>query len=332
MTNLNLRNNTTNSLVYSTEQNIDSRRGEVVTQETFTLEKINKSDEFLKIFVNNLAFINSELTSLEKSILLGVLNEVNWNNVLKIERSFKQELQATLKIGRTSIFKGIKGLIAKGVLTPINTDELKEALNVRNDCSYLMNPNIIGKGNLRDIHKIRQTVTMDFDFKEREFTKKIVRTTFRDDFPAFLANQENYKIDSMGVENAPLNRTTNVVVSETDDALTPTSKTTKIGSRKASATINDDLVVGTDEPNNNSTLFSEVNDDDDVSSEYIARKQQVIQDFMTSPTYPIREDAKAVYALAGVATGAFDPNANYKDLKEAALLEDLERIDNQNAN
>jgi hypothetical protein len=100
---------------------------------------------------------------------------MNYKNVITISTELRKLIEIKAGISRTTIFTAIKGLQEKEVLLSPNSDEAREEYNIYSKNSFVLNPNVIGKGSIKDLKKLRQTVVTDFDFDKLEATQEVVR-------------------------------------------------------------------------------------------------------------------------------------------------------------
>ncbi|EID5127979.1 hypothetical protein LB689_001877, partial [Campylobacter coli] len=73
---------------------------------------------------------------------------------------------------KSSVYRAIKELEDKNVIFKI-TKEQQEEYDIISPNSYIMNPQIIGKGSFKDLKKLRQTTIKEFDFEKLEMIQKV---------------------------------------------------------------------------------------------------------------------------------------------------------------
>ena len=170
--------------VYSLEQQrVNHETGEILEDNKIRVAKETKKENFIKLYVENLYFMSTELTSHEKTVMFFLLMSMGYKNVVTISSDLRKAIIETSKLSRMTIHRAIKGLKEKDLLmTP--TESIKELFKQDNDLSvfmsftkntYIINPNIIGKGKLEDLKKMRQVVTTEYDFEKLEATKEIIK-------------------------------------------------------------------------------------------------------------------------------------------------------------
>ncbi len=81
----------------------------------------------------------------------------------------------------------------KNVILKI-TKEQREEFGVLGAKSFIINPNIIGKGSFRDLKELRQTITRTFDFDKLEMKQETQVEAKYKGIDEILNNPENYNI------------------------------------------------------------------------------------------------------------------------------------------
>ncbi|MBZ7980329.1 hypothetical protein AVBRAN12640_07930 [Campylobacter sp. RM12640] len=179
--------------------NLDTN-GNVLNKEEIVVKHFVKRDEFIQFFVENINFINTELSNIERQILFATITRMNYGNVVTIYSGLRKEFMALTGLSKASVSRAIQGLIEKKVLLPLNTPELQEKYMVFNQDSFLVNPNIVGKGSFRELKRLRQMVITDFDFEKLEVKQEIIKETYYCDYQE-LINKNEYKVDSIVKSN-----------------------------------------------------------------------------------------------------------------------------------
>ena len=170
------------SVYNHTKETIDFMTGEIVSQEQLHISKETKKDNFIKIFIENLCFLASSLNNSEKTILFYIMANMNYQNVIHISSDLRKLIEKKASISRTTIFTALNGLKEKNVLIVPVDDKIKEEYNIYSKNSFILNPNVIGKGSFNDLKKLRQTVITNFDFDKLEATQEVIRQIKDDDF------------------------------------------------------------------------------------------------------------------------------------------------------
>ncbi|WP_162165543.1 hypothetical protein [Campylobacter fetus] len=194
----NLSENKLSRNVMSIEKSqVDMNTGEIVSKENVSIKRFVKQDDFIQFFVENIAFVNTQLDSSEKSVLFAVIAKMDYGNIITINASTRKTLIGRTGLSKATISRGINGLIDKKVLLFLNTKELKEKYQIYDDSSYLVNPNIVGKGSFRELKRLRQMVVTDFNFDKMEAKQEVIRETAYEDFEAIQQNKDDYQVKSL---------------------------------------------------------------------------------------------------------------------------------------
>ncbi|EFO4793580.1 hypothetical protein HQT34_001656 [Campylobacter coli] len=186
------------STVYGIEKtNIDYATGEIKEKDNILIKKVKKKDEFIKMMALNLQFIATELENSEKTILFLLMSNMNYKNIVNINSDLKSELIHKSKLHRNTVSKAINSLQEKKVILKLDTDELRQTYDVFSKNSFLINPNIIGKGSFRDLRNLRQTIIQNFNADRFEMTKEIVTEVEYNGLQEIKNNKEDYEIKAI---------------------------------------------------------------------------------------------------------------------------------------
>ncbi|WP_144600708.1 hypothetical protein [Campylobacter coli] len=285
---------TKKNLLNLRKEKIDYVTGEIIESENLKVQKFEKQDDFIQFFVENLDFVNTELDPSEKSVLFGVITKMDYGNIIAINSSIRKTIMGRTSLSKSTISRGINGLIDKKVLLPIDTDELKTKYKVYDNCSYLVNPNIVGKGSFRELKRLRRMVITDFDFKNFSATKEIISETEYLGFDEIKNNQEQYQVKEINQEHDETKKmkNTEIVIEEKNN---PINNQSNLFNKKEESSINNKALISND---TQPSLFDE------------NQKE--------------REARLFVEQYAGILTGGFDPTKSAKELKREKLDKDLE--------
>lgn len=176
-----------------TKETIDFTTGEVISQNEIKISKEEKKENFIKVYIENLYFMATSLNNSEKTILFFIMANMNYQNVITISTELRQLIEKKAGISRTTIFTALNGLKDKNVLIAPVEDEMKEEYNIYSKNSYILNPNVIGKGSIKDLKKLRQTVITNFDFDKLEATQEVIRQVEYDGFEEVKQDMLNGK-------------------------------------------------------------------------------------------------------------------------------------------
>ena len=204
--------------VYGIEKtSLDYATGEIKEKNNMIVTQMKKKDDFLKLFVLNLEFIATELEGSEKTVLFLLISSMNFKNIVNINPDLRAEIAHKSKLHRNTISKAISSLEEKNIIYKLDSEELREKYDVYSKNSYLVNPDLIGKGSFRDLKNLRQTVVTDFDFETLEMKKQIIRETKYDDYDEISKNKQDYEIKAVAQVSVQENiKDTNILIGKKD--------------------------------------------------------------------------------------------------------------------
>ena len=223
----------------------DDKTGEVLKDYSADVIKVKKRDNFIKIFVDNLDFIGASLTNAERQTLVGLLTRIDFQNVVYIHSELRKELEKKYKISQATITIGLKGLKEKGILLTL-TEALQEKLEIYSNNAYLINPQIAGKGSFNELKKLRQDISIEYNFDDLEVKRKY---NVKSEYKGFSEiENENHEIKQVTKAISDDGKTAQmkVVVAEKDNHV-----------KKADESIIDIEVENTPKSNDNNQIFEE---------------------------------------------------------------------------
>ena len=139
--------------------------------------KVSKFDnraDFLKFFVEGMEFFIKELTHIEKNIFVYAMMKCSYRNNFSLNSDFRRNVQMFLGISQGAVSKAIKGLIEKEIFVRLNPKTMKkEELNMfflhgYETKEYVLNPNIVGKGSLKDLLGMKRVIRQEYNFTNFE--------------------------------------------------------------------------------------------------------------------------------------------------------------------
>ena len=82
----------------------------------------------------------------------------------------------------------------------------------------MLNPQIVGKGSIKDLKQLRQTTVKTFNFETLEMTKEILTDAAYDGFDKVLAAPDDFQIDSVKqIQHSANKSETEIVISKKHD-------------------------------------------------------------------------------------------------------------------
>lgn len=147
----------------SIENNIvDFESGEIKYKETTRTINWGKEPEFVKLYLNDVLYL-SDLPKGLNSILYAFIKRMHYGNELVLNAALKRAIAKELKLSVSSINNAISKFVKGKLLIRIDTG------------MYLVNPQLFGKGEWKDIAKIRLSAT--YDLNGRTIMAEIDRDT-----------------------------------------------------------------------------------------------------------------------------------------------------------
>lgn len=183
-----------NYTVYTEKQiEISGTTGEVLKENEIYITKAKNRDDFIKFFVDNLSFIGSDLLNAERQVLFILLTKIDYKNIIYINSDLRRDIEALLKVSKSTVSVAINGLKKKGVVLSLS-DSLKKELGTFSDNAFIINPNIAGRGSFNELQKLRQDISIEYDFEKLEVKQKYNIKSKYDGFDEISNNMENHEI------------------------------------------------------------------------------------------------------------------------------------------
>lgn len=180
--------------VYTEKQmEISGTTGEVLKENEIYVTKAKNRDDFIKFFVDNLSFIGSDLLNAERQVLFILLTKIDYKNIIYINSDLRRDIEALLKVSKSTVSVAINGLKKKGVVLSLS-DSLKKELGTFSDNAFIINPNIAGRGSFNELQKLRQDISIEYDFEKLEVKQKYNIKSKYDGFDEISNNMENHEI------------------------------------------------------------------------------------------------------------------------------------------
>ncbi|EIE7391825.1 hypothetical protein AB8Z93_001693 [Campylobacter coli] len=188
-----LENKPVTRLYSKVEEKVDNITGEVTTIVSSFLQKEKTKDDFIKLFVENINYLTDNLSNSALRVVLMMFKNLNYQNIFHYNSDFVSYFTNKKILGKSSVYRAIKELEDKNVIFKI-TKEQQEEYDIISPNSYIMNPQIIGKGSFKDLKKLRQTTIKEFDFEKLEMIQKVEVESEYEGLDEVKENPENYYI------------------------------------------------------------------------------------------------------------------------------------------
>ncbi|EAH5877341.1 hypothetical protein FBK71_07855 [Campylobacter jejuni] len=191
-----LENKPVTRLYSKVEEKVDNITGEVTTIVSSFLQKEKTKDDFIKLFVENINYLTDNLSNSALRVVLMMFKNLNYQNIFHYNSDFVSYFTNKKILGKSSVYRAIKELEDKNVIFKI-TKEQQEEYDIISPNSYIMNPQIIGKGSFKDLKKLRQTTIKEFDFEKLEMIQKVEVESEYEGLDEVKENPENYYIEDI---------------------------------------------------------------------------------------------------------------------------------------
>ncbi|EIJ6626831.1 hypothetical protein LJK82_000585 [Campylobacter upsaliensis] len=197
-----LENKPVTRLYSKVEEKVDNITGEVTTIVSSFLQKEKTKDDFIKLFVENITYLTDNLSNPALRVILMMFKNLNYQNIFHYNSDFVSYFTNKKILGKSSVYRAIKELEDKNVIFKI-TKEQQEEYDIISSNSYIMNPQIIGKGSFKDLKKLKQTTIKEFDFKKLEMVQKVEVESEYEGLEEVKENPENYYIEDIKQISSP---------------------------------------------------------------------------------------------------------------------------------
>lgn len=171
----------------------DEKTGEILKDTSVDVIKAKRRDNFIKIFVTNLDFLGANLSNAERQVLVGLLTRVDYQNIVYIHSELRKDLEKKYSISQATITAGIKGLKEKKVLLEL-TNNLQEKLEIYSNNAFLINPDIAGKGSFNELKKLRQEISIEYNFDNLEIKRSYYTKSEYDGFSEIQNSPDSHEI------------------------------------------------------------------------------------------------------------------------------------------
>lgn len=208
-----LENKPVTRLYSKVEEKVDNITGEVTTIVSSFLQKEKTKDNFIKLFVENINYLTDNLSNSALRVVLMMFKNLNYQNIFHYNSDFVSYFTNKKILGKSSVYRAIKELEDKNVIFKI-TKEQQEEYDIISPNSYIMNPQIIGKGSFKDLKKLRQTTIKEFDFEKLEMIQKVEVESEYEGLEEVKENPENYYIKDIKQISYPNTIENQIIISK----------------------------------------------------------------------------------------------------------------------
>lgn len=268
----------------------DCITGEVIERNQIIVRKVQTRESFIKLFTENIHYIIN-LEPQEKTLFFTLLSSVDYKNVVRFDKSMKQNIILDKVLSRAGMYRALNGLIEKKVIFKIDRDFVKSYAGVGSDDCYLFNPNLVGRGSWNDLKNLRHTITREWDFENLEVRENLEIEEEYLGLDEIKNNQKQYQVKEINQEHDETTKVKNteIVIEEKNN-----SANNQYSFDKKEEIINKKVLISND---TQPALFDE------------NQKEQEARLFIEK--------------FGGMFSGAYHPTKSAKELKREKLDQDL---------
>ncbi|MFH5293955.1 hypothetical protein [Campylobacter coli] len=269
----------------------DCITGEVIERNQIIVRKVQTRESFIKLFTENIHYIIN-LEPQEKTLFYTLLSSVDYKNVVRFDKSMKQNIILDKVLSRAGMYRALNGLIEKKVIFKIDRDFVKSYAGVGSDDCYLFNPNLVGRGSWNDLKNLRHTITREWDFENLEVRENLEIEEEYLGLDEIKNNQKQYQVKEINQEHDETTKVKNteIVIEEKNNSANNQYSFDK----KEEPSINKKVLISND---TQPSLFDE------------NQKEQEARLFIEK--------------FGGMFSGAYHPTKSAKELKREKLDQDL---------
>ncbi|EOX4551362.1 hypothetical protein A0M39_02395 [Campylobacter jejuni] len=269
----------------------DCITGEVIERNQIIVRKVQTRESFIKLFTENIHYIIN-LEPQEKTLFFTLLSSVDYKNVVRFDKSMKQNIILDKVLSRAGMYRALNGLIEKKVIFKIDRDFVKSYAGVGSDDCYLFNPNLVGRGSWNDLKNLRHTITREWDFENLEVRENLEIEEEYLGLDEIKNNQKQYQVKEINQEHDETTKVKNteIVIEEKNNSINNQYSFDK----KEEPNINKKTLISND---TQPALFDE------------NQKEQKARLFIEK--------------FGGMFSGAYHPTKSAKELKREKLDQDL---------
>ncbi|EJT2981382.1 hypothetical protein NVT62_001906, partial [Campylobacter coli] len=255
------------------------------------VRKVQTRESFIKLFTENIHYIIN-LEPQEKTLFFTLLSSVDYKNVVRFDKSMKQNIILDKVLSRAGMYRALNGLIEKKVIFKIDRDFVKSYAGVGSDDCYLFNPNLVGRGSWNDLKNLRHTITREWDFENLEVRENLEIEEEYLGLDEIKNNQKQYQVKEINQEHDETTKVKNteIVIEEKNNSANNQYSFDK----KEEPSINKKVLISND---TQPALFDE------------NQKEQEARLFIEK--------------FGGMFSGAYHPTKSAKELKREKLDQDL---------
>ncbi len=129
---------------------VETVHGEIVSSVRQQIGAFEKEPPYVKLYLEDIGRLNN-LSGSEQKVLNELVLSMGYNNVVPSYKPVKEMIAAKIGMQYNTLDKAIKELNRKGIL-------IRKARGL-----YIMDPNLFGRGQWKDVQKIRMIIEYGTD-------------------------------------------------------------------------------------------------------------------------------------------------------------------------
>ena len=146
-----------------------------------------------------------------------MIKNVNYKNIFKYDSDFVKYFEERKILAKSSVYRALKELEDKQAIFKICQND-KENCDIIGKSSFMLNPQFVGNGSIKDIKPLSHTTVKTFNFETLEMTKEILTDAAYDGFDKVLAAPDDFQIDSVKqIQHSANKSETEIVISKKHD-------------------------------------------------------------------------------------------------------------------
>lgn len=133
-------------------ETVDKSTGEIVEETLVTESRLPKEPDFIKLYLKDIMYLQDLPTGLN-AVLYQLLTRLEYDGTITVNGFRKEQIAQQTKLSVSTINHALTKFVQSHVLDRIGKG------------TYRANPYLFGKGNWKDIHRIRMEVSYSLEGK-----------------------------------------------------------------------------------------------------------------------------------------------------------------------
>jgi len=159
-----MKKNEKKKVLLRTEQDvIDNETGEVISSKSYKTVKVENEPDYVKLYLADIARLNN-LPKGSSAILYELLKFMTYENIIVLNAFIKEQIAKKLGTNVNVLQHQIGSIIDEGIMCRVGRG------------TYLVNPDLFGRGKWQEIHDMRLTITYDADGRKFKAERNVADT------------------------------------------------------------------------------------------------------------------------------------------------------------